>query len=110
MQVISAGYKLPFHGALTPGVAKVVRHQHVRVQRTAKTLRDLDQAIEEELVVLVSEETRLTIVPALNDVHGNTGNLQALTTGHGNLRYSSSIPPQRTAPKTGRQTGCGKPS
>ena len=45
------------------------------MQCAAETLRDPCQVIEEELVVVVSEETRLTIVPALNDVQGKTSNL-----------------------------------
>jgi hypothetical protein len=51
------------------------------------------QAIEEELVVLVSEKARLTIVPALNDVHGKTGNFEARTTWHERSGISYSIPP-----------------
>ena len=50
---------------------EVVRHQHVRVQRALKTLRVLRQAVEEEQVIVVSEEARLTIVPALHDMRGS---------------------------------------
>lgn len=39
--------------------------------------------IEKELIVFVSEEARLPDVPALNDVHWKTGDLQARATGHG---------------------------
>jgi hypothetical protein len=78
---------------------EVIGHQHVRVQRAAKALRKTCQVIKKELIVLVSEEARLTIVPALNHVHGNTGSLQALATRHGASRNSYSMPPQRTAPE-----------
>ncbi|MNC95590.1 hypothetical protein D3C83_127440 [compost metagenome] len=59
----------------------------------AKTLRDPNEATEEETVVFFSEEARLTIVPALDDVHGKTGNLQAGAARHRDRRISSSIPP-----------------
>ena len=49
--------------------------------------------IEEVDVVVVSDEARLAIVPALNDMYGKSGNLQTLATGHGSLRNSSSMPP-----------------
>jgi hypothetical protein len=64
---------------------EVVRHQHVRVQRAAKALRHLQQAIEEEPIIVVSEETRLAIVPALDDVDRQTCHRQAST-----LRHSAS--------------------
>ena len=48
---------------------------------------------EEVEVVVVSDEARLAIVPALNDMYGKSGNLQTLATGHGSSRNSSSMPP-----------------
>ena len=67
----------------------MIGHQHVRVQRAAKAPRELSEVIQEKAVVLLSEETGLTIVPALNDMDRQPGHLQALTTGHGTTRYSS---------------------
>jgi hypothetical protein len=42
----------------------------------------LDQ-YEIETEILISKETRLTIVAALNDVQRNTGERQGSTSGHG---------------------------
>ena len=47
------------------------------MQQTVKTLREFAQMIEETLIVLVREETRLPVVPALDYVHWEFGRLEA---------------------------------
>ena len=56
---------------------KVIRHQHIRVQRTMKTLGELGEVFEEEKIVLVGKETGLPVVSALDDVHRQSSDLEA---------------------------------
>jgi hypothetical protein len=68
---------------------KVISHQRVRVQRTAKAPRELRQVIEEENVIVVSEEARLTIVAALDDMRRKASYLKAFAPRHGSGSMSS---------------------
>ena len=69
---------------------EVIGHQHVRVQCATKPFRELREVIKKIQVIVFSEETRLTIVAALNDVRRKTSNLEALAPRHGSGLMSSS--------------------
>jgi hypothetical protein len=60
------------------------------MQRATKPFRELREVIEEIQVLVFSEETRLTIVAALNDVRRKTNNLKAFAPRHGSGSMSSS--------------------
>jgi len=56
---------------------KVIGHQHVSVQGTAKALGEFSEMIQEETIVVLGKEAGLPVVSTLNDVHWHSGSLKA---------------------------------
>ena len=56
---------------------KVIRHQHVRMQRAVKTLGEFCEVIQEERIVFLGKKAGLPIVSALDDMHWQSSDLKA---------------------------------
>ncbi len=63
----------------------VVGHQTVSVDRDFTFISVLSQPIEIESTVVIGEKHRLAVVTALDDMLGNSGNMEAGSTRHGGL-------------------------
>lgn len=66
----------------------VVRHQGVSMKRAPLFLQGFAQPVEVGLVVLFSEEARFAGMPTLHDVQGNSVEVGAGASGHGQARRS----------------------
>lgn len=64
----------------------VVRHQRVGMKRAPLFLQGFAQPVEVGLVVLFPEEARFAVMPALHDVQGNSVEMDAGASGHGQAR------------------------
>src|SRR5690606_416036 len=70
----------------------VVGHQHVGVHGAVQLQREVPQVIQVAMPVDVGEEAGLAVVAALDDVLGETGEIEAWTTGHGRERTPAGLP------------------
>jgi hypothetical protein len=56
---------------------KVIGHQHVRMQGTAKALGEFSEMIQKETIVVLDKEAGLPVVSALDDMHRQSSSLKA---------------------------------
>jgi hypothetical protein len=60
---------------------EVIRHEHIRVERTAKALGEVCEVVEEKTIVVLGKEAGLPVVSTLDDVHWHSSDLEAALTG-----------------------------
>ncbi len=61
----------------------MIGHEDIGVKASSALALCVLQAVEEDLVILISKENRLAVVPSLNDVVGKGGNGEPRQPGYG---------------------------